>query len=40
MRTESTGCHTEERGQGAQRKEDPVHAYASDLARIELNAGA
>lgn len=39
MCTESTCCHTEERGQGAKRKEDPVHAYASGLARIELNAG-
>jgi hypothetical protein len=39
MRTESTGCHPEERGQGAKRKEDAVHGYASGLARIELNAG-
>jgi hypothetical protein len=38
MRTESTGCHTEKGGQGAKRKEDPVHAYASGLARIEVNA--
>jgi hypothetical protein len=26
-RTESTCCHTEERGQGAKRKEDPVSVW-------------
>jgi hypothetical protein len=27
MRTESTGCHTEEGGQGAKRKEDPLWGW-------------
>ena len=39
MRTESTSCHTEESEQGAKRKEDPVHAYACGLARIEHSTG-